>query len=72
MAYAISRSTSPDRYSRPAGSDHSYTLDRGEPDIAVEERGNWPTWLGLDPRLDRLRADERFVSLLCRVDTVQA
>jgi DNA-binding winged helix-turn-helix (wHTH) protein/tetratricopeptide (TPR) repeat protein len=36
-------------------------------DKAIEQRSYWLVWLKLDPRLDSLRADARFSSLLQRV-----
>lgn len=34
---------------------------------AYEERNQWLTWLKIDPRLDSLRSDERFIELVRRV-----
>ena len=38
-----------------------------ELDKAYEERDSWMDYLGLDPRLDGLRADRRFADLMQRM-----
>jgi hypothetical protein len=36
-------------------------------DRALDDRSHWLVWLKLDPRLDTLRSDQRFKSLLLGV-----